>query len=219
MNIEQYANKHPKTRSGVILPENIQLIDQMPAISKILDIGCAEGHTIRWLRTLFPGRYQLIGIDLSQVRIKKALEDKSHSAIFCTGSAEALPIADGVMQFVIASQVIEHVPDDVQMLREIDRVLVPGGRFQIDTVYKKKWARYFYRSPAGWAIDPTHIREYTDIESFISKFPTSLKVTSINLMKTYRRINLIRFLSFLPDWVRIRIPGYFTFFVSGQKNN
>jgi len=43
------------------------------------------------------------------------------------GSAEALPLGDGTLDFLLASHVIEHMPDTIGALGEWDRVLRPGG--------------------------------------------------------------------------------------------
>ena len=212
MQIEKNAENHPKNRPGVILPETLVTMSTLPKGSRILDIGCAEGHTIEWLREFFPNKYKYIGIDLSKTRIKKAQKQNVQYTEYCVGHAEDLPLENESVDFVLASQVIEHVPNDTKMLQEVNRVLAPGGGFQIDTVYKKKWAWYIYRSPNGWAIDPTHVREYTNIGSLISKFPSSLLVNSTNLVKSYRRLNILSVISFLPDWFKIRIPGSLLFF-------
>lgn len=217
MNIETYAQKHPKNKPGVILPKNLERMGFLPNRSRILDIGCAEGHTIQWLQSKFSGRYRFVGIDLSRTRIRSAVGQHISNADFCLGSAEYLPLPDNTVDFVMASQVIEHVPDDTQMLNEIERVLTHGGTFQIDTVYKKKWARYIYRSPSGWALDPTHQREYTDLDALLVRFPAALKIESIQIIKTYRRLNILSVFSSFPDWLKFRIPGYFTLFISGCK--
>lgn len=217
MNIEKYAKYHPKSKPGVLLPETIHQIGSLVENSKVLDIGSAEGNTIQWLESLFPDKYYLFGVDLSKTRIEKATSKKINRAEFRVGNAENLPIEDSSIHYVLTSQVIEHVSDDEQMLKEIDRILMPGCRFQIDTVYKKKWAWYFYRSPSGWALDPTHLREYTDIDSFLSKFPQTLIVESVVLYNCYRSFNIIPFLWFLPDWLRVLVPGYYTLFVLGRK--
>lgn len=218
MNIETYAKKHPKTGQGVVLSENITTIENMPGGTRILDIGCAEGHTLEYLRARFPDKFELLGVDLSVTRIQKAQLKNIFQAKFHTGDAQNLPVEDRSIGFVIASQVIEHVPDDGKLLQEVERVLVPGGKFQIDTVYKKRWAWYMYRSPAGWALDPTHVREYTNIDELISRFPPHLKIDSVQLFECYRRLNIIYYLSFLPDWAAIPIPGYYTLFISGHKS-
>lgn len=219
MHIEEYAKKHPKNNHATILPETLKNIGTLKEGSMILDIGCAEGNTIQWLDEYFPNRYKYIGIDLSETRIEKAKEKIIAQAEFRVGTAENLPIDSGTVNFILASQVIEHVPSDTQMLMEVGRVLAPKGGFQIDTVYKKKWARYIYRSPSGWALDPTHVREYTDINAILSKFPPTLKVQSYSFTKSYRRFNIVSSLSWLPDWAKIRIPGYFVIFFIGSKNS
>jgi SAM-dependent methyltransferase len=44
------------------------------------------------------------------------------------GDVQAMPMADGVYDWVICSHVLEHIPDDRKAMREIWRVLKPGGR-------------------------------------------------------------------------------------------
>jgi len=218
MNIETYARKYPKSKPGMILPKNLENIGILPDHSRILDVGCAEGNTIQWLESKFLSRYTFVGIELSKTRLQNAVSKQISNANFYLASAEYLPLANNTVDFAVASQVIEHVLDDVQMLNEIARVLTPSGKFQVDTVYKKKWARYFYRSPSGWALDPTHQREYTDVDSLLAKFPPELKVEDIQIVKTYRNLNILSTFSSFPDWLKVRIPGYFTLFISGCKS-
>jgi hypothetical protein len=97
-------------------------------------------------------------------------------------------------------------------------VLISGGKFQVDTVYKRKWARYIYRSPSGWALDPTHKREYTDVNALLSKFPSALKIENVKIQKTSRKLNILPALFFFPDQLKVRIPGYFTIFISGYRS-
>lgn len=217
MNIESYARKFPKTRPANILNQNLEIIRNLASDANILDMGCAEGGTVQWLRTIFGKKYSYYGVDLSEVRINKAKELGVNDAAFFVDNAESLHFNNEMFDFVICSQVIEHVPDEAKMLNEISRVLKKEGHFQLDTVYKRKWAFYFRRSPSGWALDPTHLREYTSVESLTSKFPDSLEITDIHLEKCLFRLNSIRFLSFVPDSIKIRIPGYYFIFVSGTK--
>lgn len=52
---------------------------------------------------------------------------RGHGSATC-GDALALPFADATFDRVIASEVLEHVPDDQAAMRELARVLRPGGR-------------------------------------------------------------------------------------------
>jgi ubiquinone/menaquinone biosynthesis C-methylase UbiE len=217
MNIEEYAIRHPKTRGAFLLAETTARVKSLRPGSRVLDIGCAEGSTIGWLSQDISRTHRWFGVDLSFVRLSQARMKAIGSAYFLLATAGRLPLETGSIDFALASQVIEHVPDDSRMLEEIDRVLADGGGFQIDTVYKRKWARYIYRSPAGWALDPTHLREYTDVGQLIAKFPASLTIDEVKIVRSYRRLNLIPPFAFLPDWARIRIPGYFTLIILGTK--
>src|SRR5581483_7985494 len=49
------------------------------------------------------------------------------------GSADALPVADGTFDVVLCTQVLEHVPDPARVVRELRRVVAPGGRVLLST--------------------------------------------------------------------------------------
>ncbi len=61
-----------------------------------------------------------------------------------------LDFADGSFDFVISFQVIEHIEDDAAFVREIARVLRPGGRFIVSTP----------NAPMSLTRNPWHVREY-----------------------------------------------------------
>src|SRR3954467_8292772 len=47
------------------------------------------------------------------------------------GDALALPFADGEFDRVVASEVLEHIPADIQAIQELVRVLRPGGTMAV----------------------------------------------------------------------------------------
>ena len=57
--------------------------------------------------------------------------DADHPATAVQGDALALPFADGTFDRVIASEVLEHIPDDTAAMRELARVLRPGGSMAV----------------------------------------------------------------------------------------
>ena len=66
--------------------------------------------------------------------------------------ALGLPFDDASFEAVFANQVIEHVRDLVALVREVYRVLKPGGVFVVHVPYfRSSWAH----------IDPTHLRSFT----------------------------------------------------------
>jgi ubiquinone/menaquinone biosynthesis C-methylase UbiE len=74
-------------------------------------------------------------------------------------------IPDASLDAVISTMVMEHVPDEGAYLGEIKRVLRPGGRAYVTTVFKKPWARYFRKRDGKSVLDTSHLREYTDVEA------------------------------------------------------
>ncbi|MCZ6856053.1 MAG: class I SAM-dependent methyltransferase [Gammaproteobacteria bacterium] len=105
---------------------------------KILDIGCGEGrHTIS---ACLNERVHAIGLDLSLKDLDTAREryqqfdveeDCYRRADFLAGSGLKLPFQDVSFDHVICSEVLEHIPDYKSVLREVHRVLKPGGFFAV----------------------------------------------------------------------------------------
>ena len=127
----------------------------------ILDLGCGDGALLDALnkKGYFEGK-TVYAIDLSEQRINsaKAIND----AFVCSvADASHTGLEDGSLDFLITDQVIEHVPSDEEMVREIHRVMAKNGTVYIGTIFKQKYAWYFYRCNGKWTIDPTHVREYT----------------------------------------------------------
>ncbi len=53
----------------------------------------------------------------------------------CIGSAERLPFADGSLRVVVSQEVFEHLPDPWTAIREVRRVLAPGGALYLQTPF------------------------------------------------------------------------------------
>jgi SAM-dependent methyltransferase len=87
---------------------------------RILDLGCGTGGVLQHLGAF--GR--AIGLDPAP---EAAAYCRRRDLAMVIGSGLALPFRDGSFDTVLALDVIEHVPDDVALLREARRVLRPGG--------------------------------------------------------------------------------------------
>jgi SAM-dependent methyltransferase len=90
----------------------------------ILDAGTSSGNNLRLLRDLGFDNYR--GLELSADAI--ALSDRKGLGPVERGDICAMPFADGTFDFVLATDIIEHVDDDDGALAEIRRVLRAGGR-------------------------------------------------------------------------------------------
>jgi len=93
---------------------------------EILDLGCGPGHVARFIGQA--GR-RVTGIDLSPAMVAQARR-RVAAATFRTGDLCALDVASGSQAAVVAFYSLIHLaPAEIAVaLREMHRVLVPGGR-------------------------------------------------------------------------------------------
>lgn len=93
---------------------------------RVLDVGTGEGQIAR--RLMRSGVGGAFGVDPTVAQLREA-KARDGGVRFTRGRAEALPIATASVDAVVACLVFEHLPDHVGPLREVARVLRPGGRF------------------------------------------------------------------------------------------
>lgn len=94
-----------------------------------LDVATAAGHTAL---ADAPLARRVVGVDLTPamlaVAARLARERGLTNVEFIEGDAERLPAADGTFDRVLCRIALHHFPDPAQAVREMARVLKPGGR-------------------------------------------------------------------------------------------
>lgn len=86
---------------------------------RVLDAGCGNGEYLRGLRDR---QVRAVGCDLSPGMLRAA----AHPALL-NADVAALPVRDGTVDVAMAIHMLYHVPDRLAAIRELRRVLVPGG--------------------------------------------------------------------------------------------
>lgn len=113
----------------------------LPAQPAVLDLGCSSGLMSADVAHEWP-RADILGLDAEAEGLGIA-----HAALpevpFIHASATDIPLADAAVDAVVAINVLEHIPDDVAALREVHRVLRPGGRAVIVIPYNPALYDYF----------------------------------------------------------------------------
>jgi ubiquinone biosynthesis O-methyltransferase len=108
----------------------------------VLDLGCGGGFMAV---ALAERGARVTGVDPSRRAIASALraaERRSVPIACCVGRGESVPVHDDAFDIVVCVDVLEHVGDIDRVIREVRRVLRPGGLFLFDTINRNPFASF-----------------------------------------------------------------------------
>jgi SAM-dependent methyltransferase len=105
---------------------------RLPARARILDAGCGSGRNM----VEFARHGAVTGVELSDTSAALARERGAGEVI--EGSVLEMPFEAGSFELAASLDVIEHLQDDLAALRELRRVVAPGGTLLI-TVPAYQW--------------------------------------------------------------------------------
>jgi len=131
---------------------------QLGPAGRILDLSCGEGYG---MPILAASGATVLGVDIAPEAVLSARRrwraDDGRLA-FVVADGICLPFADASLAAVCSVETLEHIPDDAAFLREIARVLHPGGTAAITTPNRDR--------PGSRSIPPNpyHVREYAPTE-------------------------------------------------------
>lgn len=134
----------------------------------VLEIGCGAG---RGLEVVLSKSEKYTAVD-KNARLLEFLQGKYPNATFKSQQIPPLQgIPDNEFDWVISFQVIEHIQDDQQYLKEIHRVLKPGGKAILTTP----------NILLSLTRNPWHVREYTanELKSLCEKYFTKVDVQGV----------------------------------------
>lgn len=117
---------------------------------KILDLGCGNGY-YSYLLTQLPLKLKIIGLDSHVNAIEDAKTKVSGKKVkFIVGAAEKIPFPKNYFDKIIMSEIIEHVRDDIKVLKETKRVLKKDGILVLTTPNKDY---PFFWDPINWILE------------------------------------------------------------------
>lgn len=114
------------TAAPLNVAARLRLIEELVPLAgaRVIDCGCGAGGYVRALRRR---GVDAIGIEHSAEKVAEYRRGEEPERVE-QGDLEAMRFADGAFDVALLNEVLEHVPDEQRALREIRRVLVPGGK-------------------------------------------------------------------------------------------
>jgi SAM-dependent methyltransferase len=95
---------------------------------RVLDAGCGAGEYVALLRAR---GYDALGIEYQAEKVERWLATYPGDDSVKQGDLEHLPLPDASVDAALLNEVLEHVPNEVAALRELFRVLRPGGKLVV----------------------------------------------------------------------------------------
>src|SRR2546423_1536230 len=110
---------------------------------RLLEVGCGMGTD---LLQFARGGARVTGVDLTPRSVETSrhhLKLYHQSGDFAISDAETLPFADESFDVVYSNGVLHHTPDTSAAVRQIHRVLRPGGLARVMLYYRHSWNYWF----------------------------------------------------------------------------
>lgn len=205
---------------------NVLFIERTGAVSpqaKILEIGSGKGRLLSHFVRL---GYDIRGVEVNPAFIAEGRALYGDLPVQAVGST-TLPAADETFDVVMSFDVLEHIPDPDAHLREVSRVLKPGGYYLLQT--PNKWTNAVFetirwRSLSSWKAEHCSLHTYGDIKRRFRKHGFTVAFHDIPLVTEFFRRKVRAFLGpfglFLlavanPD--RFPLPLRTNFYVAARK--
>lgn len=145
----------------------------------MLEVGCGMGQLTEKLSS---EANEVYVFDLSLNNLVYTKDNRAGDNVFLfLGNGLEIPFRDNFFDIVVASEVIEHVPDPKRMTDEIDRVCRNGGKICISTpnaniIFYPRFFFFMFLSPLTW-IDRLKREENWNNRGIYDRwfFPVTLK--------------------------------------------
>ena len=146
----------------------------------VLDVGCGEG---RFCRMLAARGARTIGVDPTMELIAEARRLQP-GEIFHEAGGEALPLADASMDLVVSYVALVDIPDYRGAIREMARVLRPGGRCVVANLSSFSTASTLY-----WARDEEGHKLHWTMDNYMIERTVSAEWAGMSIINWHRPLS------------------------------
>ncbi len=167
---------------------------------RILDIGCGPGNLGFFCQ--IPAEYKLFGVDLWPHQLRQAAEKSAYEALFQVNLVDGVPFVSESFDIIVCNEVLMYLPNASAMLKELYRVLVPGGKL-------------FVYNPINW-----FPRLHSLLKGLTRKIYQERKAISLEVQSNWKdseRANRITYYSFQSLLEQIRSVNFQVTEVTGFR--
>lgn len=174
-----------RMRNEIISSVARRLVDRLGPAPRLLEVGCGNGNVLRALKDLWP-RAHAVGLDLFDEGLKRA-----RSRCQCVtkqGDIRAVDFPEASFDLIGIFDVLEHLPDDENVLRILHRLLAPGGALLL-TVPAGPALWSYFDEVAGHCrrYQSCELREKMRCNGFQITYQTHFMATLVPLLWAKRR--------------------------------
>jgi len=205
---------------------NVQFVEKTGVLSrraKVLEIGSGKG---RLLNHFFKQGFDIRGVELNRDYIAASRELFGELPLSAVDS-EKLPAEDGSLDIVMSFDVFEHLSDTDGHLREVNRVLKPGGVYLMQT--PNKWTNavfetFRWKSFTAWKVQHCSLHNFWELRKRCEKHGFRVQFYDIPLVNDFFRFKVEAYLGKVglllirvinPD--ALPLPLRTNFFITARK--
>jgi len=142
---KRFVNRRKKAERNIQkVRQRLQELD-IDSIRDVLEIGCGIGFVSAFLADTYEMNVQGSDFDPEQIEIARKMLPKSERLRFRVEDAARLSFEDASFDLVVSHNVFHHIPDWEAAVREVARVLRPGGYFMWLDLGFPRWVKRLLR--------------------------------------------------------------------------
>lgn len=193
---------YDKYRDHINTPAFMAMLPDVAGL-RGLDFGCGEGHNTRLVAQRGAS---LTALDIAGRFVRYAREQETKKPLGITylrASAVELPFADAGFDFAMATMSMMDVPDQDRAIREVTRVLRPGGFFQFSILHP-----CFMTPRFKWVVDETGQRVAMECGDYFRAEQGTIEEWTFGsapdeLKERFEKFRIPRFFHTLSTWLNM----------------